>query len=44
VIHRVTLSGALSYLIGPMLVRQLNAGLPVTLGRLKALAEAQQQR
>jgi hypothetical protein len=40
VIHRVTFSGLLSLVLGPMLSRQLNAGLPVTLGRLKALAEA----
>jgi hypothetical protein len=39
VIHRVTLSGPLMLLLGRMLVRQLNAGLPVTLGRLKVLAE-----
>ncbi len=41
VIHRVTFSGLLSLLLGPMLSRQLNAGLPVTLSRLKALAESQ---
>lgn len=39
VVHRVTLSGPLSWLIGPTLKRQLNAGLPVTLARLKRLAE-----
>lgn len=39
VIHRVTLSGPLVLLLGRMLVRQLNAGLPVTLARLKTLAE-----
>ncbi len=39
VIHRVTFSGALSLILGPMLSRQLNAGLPVTLGKLKQLAE-----
>ncbi|MFZ6749017.1 SRPBCC family protein [Undibacterium sp. Ren11W] len=39
VIHRVTFSGLLSFVLGPMLSRQLNAGLPVTLGKLKALAE-----
>jgi hypothetical protein len=39
VIHRVTFSGLLSFVLGPMLSRQLNSGLPVTLGRLKALAE-----
>ncbi len=41
VIHRVTFSGALTFLLGRMLVKQLNAGLPVTLQRLKALAESQ---
>ncbi len=39
VTHRVSITGLLSVVIGPMLVRQLNAGLPVTLGKLKALAE-----
>ncbi|KNZ30706.1 MAG: polyketide cyclase [Methylibium sp. NZG] len=39
VAHRVTFSGLLSVLLGPMLVKQLNTGLPVTLARLKALAE-----
>lgn len=40
VVHRVTLSGPLSLVIGPMLARRIDAGLPVTLSRLKALAEA----
>lgn len=40
VIHRVTFSGLLSILLGPMLIKQLNVGLPVTLGRLKQLAES----
>lgn len=40
VIHRVTFSGLLSFILGPMLSKQLNAGLPVTLRNLKALAEA----
>jgi hypothetical protein len=40
VIHRVTFSGLLSHVLGPMLSKQLNAGLPVTLCKLKALAEA----
>ena len=40
VIHRVTFSGLLSFGLGPMLSKQLNLGLPVTLGRLKALAES----
>jgi hypothetical protein len=39
VIHRVTLSGPLAWLIGPALRRQLHVGLPVTLARLKRLAE-----
>lgn len=39
VIHRVTFSGLLSVVLGPMLCRQLDAGLPVTLRNLKALAE-----
>lgn len=39
VIHRVTFSGFLSFVLGPMLSKQLNAGLPVTLGNLKTLAE-----
>ena len=39
VVHRVTLSGPLSWLIGPALKRQLDAGLPVTLSRLKRMAE-----
>jgi ubiquinone/menaquinone biosynthesis C-methylase UbiE len=40
VIHRVTLSGLLALVIGPMLRKQLNKGLPVTLANLKRLAEA----
>ena len=40
VVHRVTFSGLLSVVLGPMLSKQLNSGLPVTLGHLKALAEA----
>lgn len=39
VVHRVTLSGPLAWLIGPGLRRQLDAGLPVTLARLKRMAE-----
>jgi Polyketide cyclase / dehydrase and lipid transport len=39
VVHQVTLSGPLSWLIGPALQRQLDAGLPVTLARLKRMAE-----
>lgn len=41
VIHRVTFSGPLTFILGRMLVKQLNAGLPVTLQRLKALSESQ---
>jgi hypothetical protein len=40
VVHRVTLSGPLSFILGRMLARQLHAGLPVTLRGLKALAES----
>jgi hypothetical protein len=40
VVHRVTFSGLLSIVLGPMLAKQLNSGLPVTLRNLKALAEA----
>jgi hypothetical protein len=40
IIHRVTLSGLLSVLLGRMLVKQLNQGLPVTLASLKRLAES----
>lgn len=39
VVHRVTLSGPLAWLIGPAMKRQLDAGLPVTLGRLQRMAE-----
>lgn len=39
VIHRVTFSGLLSFILGPMLSKQLNTGLPVTLLNLKTLAE-----
>lgn len=40
VVHRVTFSGLLSIVLGPMLSKQLNSGLPITLRKLKALAEA----
>ncbi len=40
IVHRVTLYGLLSVFLGPMLLRRLDSGLPVTLGRLKNLAEA----
>ena len=39
VTHRVTFSGLLTPVIGRMLARQLNQGLPVTLSRLKQRAE-----
>jgi Polyketide cyclase / dehydrase and lipid transport len=39
VVHRATFSGVLSFILAPMLTRQINAGLPVTLARLKNLAE-----
>lgn len=44
VVHRVTFSGLLARVLGPMLTRRLNDGLPVTLARLKALAEARSAR
>jgi len=40
VVHRVTFSGLLSPLLGRMLIRQLNVGLPLTLDNLKGLAES----
>lgn len=40
ILHRVTFSGLLTPLLGRLLTRQLDQGLPVTLGRLKALAES----
>ncbi len=40
VVHRVTFSGLLSFVLGPMLSKQLNAGLPVTLRKLKTRAES----
>jgi Polyketide cyclase / dehydrase and lipid transport len=40
IVHRVTFSGLLSLVLGPLLIRQLNVGLPVTLGNLKQRAEA----
>ena len=43
VVHRVTFSGLLSVVLGPMLSKQLNLGLPVTLSRLKALAESRSE-
>ena len=40
VTHRVTFSGALAFLLGRVIGSQLNKGLPVTLAKLKASAEA----
>ncbi len=40
VIHRVTFSGLLTFLLGRMLVKQLHQGLPVTLANLKRIAES----
>lgn len=40
VVHRVTFSGLLAIVLGPILSKQLNSGLPVTLGKLKFVAEA----
>lgn len=39
VVHRVNFSGLLTALLGRMLVKQLNQGLPVTLANLKRKAE-----
>lgn len=40
VLHRVQFSGALTFLLGRLLGPRVDAGLPVTLARLKAMAEA----
>lgn len=40
IVHRVTFSGPLSFLLGRMLSKSLNVGLPITLARLKQQAEA----
>ena len=40
VVHRVTFSGLLTALLGRVLARQLNSGLPQTLANLKRLAES----
>jgi hypothetical protein len=40
VVHRVTLSGPLLLILGRMLGKQIDSGLPVTLKKLKQLAEA----
>ena len=42
VVHRVVFSGPLTFVLGRLLARRVDAGLPVTLQRLKALAEAQE--
>ncbi len=39
VVHRVAFSGLLATLLGRMLVKRLNQGLPVTLAKLKRRAE-----
>lgn len=39
VVHRVTFSGPLRLIIGSILLKQLNSGLPATLMSLKAHAE-----
>jgi hypothetical protein len=44
VVHRVTFSGLLSAVIGRVLSRQLDEGLPRTLANLKQLAEADGRR
>jgi hypothetical protein len=41
VIHRVTMAGLLSTVFGPILTKQLDAGLPVTLANLRRLAEVE---
>jgi len=41
VIHRVWFSGALCFLFGPGVAKQIRAGLPKTMQSLKAYAEAQ---
>jgi hypothetical protein len=40
VVHRVCFSGALSWLLGRLIARRVDRGLPVTLAKLKAAAEA----
>ncbi len=40
VLHRASVAGPLAFLLWRLLCRQLNGGLPVTLARLKARAEA----
>lgn len=38
--HRVVFSGLLSFLLGKVVGKQVDAGLPITLQRLKSLAES----
>lgn len=40
VVHRVTFSGALSFVLGPIVGNPLRTGLPITLASLKRLAES----
>jgi hypothetical protein len=40
VVHRVTFSGALSFILGRMVGAQVRKGLPITLGSLKRLVES----
>jgi Polyketide cyclase / dehydrase and lipid transport len=44
VVHRVTFSGPLCFLLGRVLGKQVDAGLPVTLANLKKLAESRDRR
>lgn len=43
IIHRVSFSGALAFLLGRIIGAQVNKGLPDTLVKLKAAAEAPQR-
>lgn len=40
VVHRITFSGALSFVLGRLLAKRVNAGLPATLSNLKRMAES----
>ncbi len=40
IVHRVTLTGLLSHVVGPALFKQLDKGLPATLANLKRLVES----
>ncbi len=40
VVHRVAFSGALSFVLGPIVGNPLRTGLPITLASLKRLAES----